>query len=604
MPETPDHRVELRALAAIGDMSAIAGQQEHLGVHQPRKRCPASCAILPPMGRAPRDRPHVDALPSGKSLPGMATSPTIRRGKGNTSGSAYATERAELQAVLSSQSFQRAPSLSRILTYICNEYFNGQAEQVKEYSIAVEALGRGNDFDPQADSIVRVDLHLLRKRLQDYYASEGASHRIQIELPRGSYTPEFLRVEGADSQESDGGLPAALPETGQSLLLPVSTAEAAESLWRRLNRPRLGWLAAGAIAVCGVAAGVFSAVGVHRYAQPGLAVLAGAPAGGASLAAEILHHFNWGAPDALDQAIRIRCGANQPYKDSAGFTWLPDRDFTGGTAFHRPLPRVARSQDPQLYSWGREGVFRYAIPVRPGSYELHLFFAESKPGIRDAQRDDSFTIGGGPAVSLDVVSDAGGVRTAAEKVYPNIHPGTDGRIHISFWSLQAFVNAIEIMPQTDKLPNPVRVIAQPTLFTDTGGRHWLPDRYYRGGRETAAMFPNGASAGLFSREHYGNFSYAIPVAAGYRYQVTLYMAEHYWGPENSGLGGVGSRVFDVRCNGLDLLRNFDLYKTQGKANGVAIRFRDLRPNAQGKLMLRFLPVVNYPLVNAIQVQAE
>src|SRR5262252_4567224 len=104
----------------------------------------------------------------------------------------FCRERAELATVLASRSFQRAPKLSRILAYICERYFEGTASGLKEYSIAVDALGRAPGFDPQADAIVRVDLHLLRKRLESYYAEEGRTHEMRIVLPIGQYTPEFV----------------------------------------------------------------------------------------------------------------------------------------------------------------------------------------------------------------------------------------------------------------------------------------------------------------------------------------------------------------------------------------------------------------------------
>ena len=68
----------------------------------------------------------------------------------------------------------------------------GAAEQIKEYNIAVEALGRPADFDQKRDSIVRVEAHRLRKRLREYYEADGADHAIRIDIPPGQYAPRFL----------------------------------------------------------------------------------------------------------------------------------------------------------------------------------------------------------------------------------------------------------------------------------------------------------------------------------------------------------------------------------------------------------------------------
>ena len=101
-------------------------------------------------------------------------------------------KRAELEAVLSSPLLSRAPSLRSFLEYICNESFAGRADELKEYSIAIEALGRGHDFDHTKDSIVRVEAHKLRKRLASFYETEGARHALVIEIPPGSYAPAFV----------------------------------------------------------------------------------------------------------------------------------------------------------------------------------------------------------------------------------------------------------------------------------------------------------------------------------------------------------------------------------------------------------------------------
>jgi hypothetical protein len=110
-------------------------------------------------------------------------------------------------------------------------------------------------------------------------------------------------------------------------------------------------------------------------------------------------------------------------------------------------------------------------------------------------------------------------------------------------------------------------------------------------------------ADLFANERYGHFSYAIPVAPG-TYTATMYFAETYWGKENEGGGGPGQRVFDVYCNGSALIRNLDILKEAGPNHALVKKFRGLRPTAQGKLDLDFVPVINYASVFAIEVLDE
>ncbi|HMC58732.1 MAG TPA: hypothetical protein VKJ01_06040, partial [Candidatus Solibacter sp.] len=104
----------------------------------------------------------------------------------------FRREKHELDTILASGIFSRAPNLAQVLTYVCARYFEGAAEQIKEYNIAVEALGRPADFDQKRDSIVRVEAHRLRKRLREYYEADGADHAIRIEIPPGQYAPKFL----------------------------------------------------------------------------------------------------------------------------------------------------------------------------------------------------------------------------------------------------------------------------------------------------------------------------------------------------------------------------------------------------------------------------
>src|SRR5260370_11468577 len=78
-------------------------------------------------------------------------------------------ERAEVDAVLSSGVFGRTNNHVRLLTFVCEKYFEGAIDEIKEYSIAVHALGRPASFDPQVDTIVRFSAHALRQLPEKYY---------------------------------------------------------------------------------------------------------------------------------------------------------------------------------------------------------------------------------------------------------------------------------------------------------------------------------------------------------------------------------------------------------------------------------------------------
>ncbi|MGB6034918.1 MAG: hypothetical protein WBG42_01530 [Cryomorphaceae bacterium] len=97
----------------------------------------------------------------------------------------------ELDHVLSSDVFSRSPVLSNFLRFIVSETLENRTEGLKEYTIAVSALGKPSDFNPQIDAIVRIHAGRLRRLLKEYYAEGGAGDPIIIEVIKGSYVPVF-----------------------------------------------------------------------------------------------------------------------------------------------------------------------------------------------------------------------------------------------------------------------------------------------------------------------------------------------------------------------------------------------------------------------------
>src|SRR5262249_16608273 len=95
----------------------------------------------------------------------------------------------QLEKILASPIFIHADTLSRFLTFIVNQAPRGEGERLKEYRIAVDVFGRGEDFDPKEDTIVRVQARNLRSNLRAYYQSASHSDSIVIDLPTGTYVP-------------------------------------------------------------------------------------------------------------------------------------------------------------------------------------------------------------------------------------------------------------------------------------------------------------------------------------------------------------------------------------------------------------------------------
>jgi TolB-like protein len=101
--------------------------------------------------------------------------------------------RAALERILASQGFATGGRAASLLRYLVEQTLADGGERLKEYVVGVELFGRGDQFDPRVDTIVRVEARRLRQRLDDYYSGPGASELVRIEIPRGSYVPVFSR---------------------------------------------------------------------------------------------------------------------------------------------------------------------------------------------------------------------------------------------------------------------------------------------------------------------------------------------------------------------------------------------------------------------------
>ena len=106
-------------------------------------------------------------------------------------------QREEVQRVLQSAQFRRAPKLQRFLSLICEYHFTNRSEDINEFLIATQAFGKGSDFDPSEDSLVRVQAREVRRRLREYYQDAGKNSRLVLDIPVGSYAPVFSPANGA-----------------------------------------------------------------------------------------------------------------------------------------------------------------------------------------------------------------------------------------------------------------------------------------------------------------------------------------------------------------------------------------------------------------------
>jgi len=511
-------------------------------------------------------------------------------------------QRAELEAVLRSEQFMRAPTLAHLLKYLCERLFAGEARQIKEYSVGVEVFHRGASFDQDADSIVRVEANRLRKRLAAYYAGEGASHRLHITIPLGQYVPEF---KSAEARPREGGTAPVTPKAAGGAAMENA---ALGPVGRRFHlSKREGWRLA--IALAGLVFSLSCAWLLLRQ-KPQTT-----PAGVANEIPASQVETQLGPP--VGEEVRILAGSGRSFVDHAGKLWNADSWFDGGTAMKSPAQQIWRTQNPDFYRTSREGQFRYAIPLKKGIYELRLHFAETvygpESGGGDGEGSRLMTVRANGRTLLtrfDIVADAGASRTADVKVFTEIQPAADGLLHLEFAGeegKQAVLSAIEILPGFRGHIRPVRLLARETPYYSNDSHWWSPDNYFEGGQLAAYTAPVAGTDDpeLYETERWGNFSYAIPVSPG-KYSVNLYFAVRHgdWDQSSSLSGDARAKVahvFDVFCNGNALVKNFDLVKEARQTDVVILKFMGLEANAQGKLLLSFVPVEGYATVTGIEV---
>jgi hypothetical protein len=490
--------------------------------------------------------------------------------------------REELETVLASRLFSRAPSLSKMLSYVCSKYLDRQAESVTEWTVAVEGLGRRPDFSPEKDSIVRVEFHHLRKRLTKYYETDGAGHAIRIGFPDFGYVPQFTAIP---KESDDRPLCAGEPETPPRDIVRQNNYDAPPPPSRAIP---VKSLLLGVLLFLAVLAAVSLALLPSKSAD--------AKAGGIPL-----------LPPA--DSVRVLAGFTQPmYVDASGRAWTGDKYFSGGAIFSHPDTRIFRTPDHTIYNQGREGDFHYDIPVKPGVYELRLHFAETRYGQlplegADAERRFNVSLNGKALLDdFDVAKDSAEPGTATVKVWNDVSPAPDGLIHLAFsgHSGPPMVNGIEITPGVRGKVLPIRLICGVHPVYDRDSRFWGADEYYRGGRSLGRKKPVAGSddSNLYQNVRFGNFSYAIPVVTGRTYQVSLWFAD-------STFNQAGQGLFDIFCNGKVLVNDFDIVKNAGgPGRGVKRVFRGVTPNAQGKLELSFVPNRDYASLSAMEVIAE
>ncbi|WP_371396960.1 hypothetical protein [Fretibacter rubidus] len=133
-----------------------------------------------------------------------------------------------LNEVAQSNALGKSPRLLDLLTHLFRKNLNEDWRNLKQFSIAVDVFGRSDDFDPKLDSIVRVEMHRLRKALRTYNAN---SRYFQIHIPRGGYRIVVSETcNGADTDEVNTKSSSSIRKVGWGTTLVATTIAACLSL--------------------------------------------------------------------------------------------------------------------------------------------------------------------------------------------------------------------------------------------------------------------------------------------------------------------------------------------------------------------------------------
>lgn len=100
----------------------------------------------------------------------------------------------QLDRILASDCFRSAASLRRLLQFLAEAAVAGRGDALKEYTVGVEGLGRSQQYDPRDDATVRVLTGKLRKRLEEYYRTEGANETFRFEIPKGGFRLQLVPI--------------------------------------------------------------------------------------------------------------------------------------------------------------------------------------------------------------------------------------------------------------------------------------------------------------------------------------------------------------------------------------------------------------------------
>lgn len=98
---------------------------------------------------------------------------------------------AQIERILQNKTLRLSEVQRRLLIYLAERSLAGEADDLKEYTIGIDAFGKPSSYDPRQESVVRMHVARLRLKLAEYYRTEGALDPIIVDVPKGGFKITF-----------------------------------------------------------------------------------------------------------------------------------------------------------------------------------------------------------------------------------------------------------------------------------------------------------------------------------------------------------------------------------------------------------------------------
>lgn len=98
----------------------------------------------------------------------------------------------QVERILHSEELRGSEVLRRLLRFLAEKSASGEADELKEYTVAIECLGKPASYDPRQNSAVRIQVGRLRQKLSDYYRAEGVDDPVIVDIPKGHFKLKYV----------------------------------------------------------------------------------------------------------------------------------------------------------------------------------------------------------------------------------------------------------------------------------------------------------------------------------------------------------------------------------------------------------------------------